>query len=128
MSSNKQTGTLPGDRAATPFSSRDGKPEGQGTTIDRPADLLGKPNGSGDSTPPRDPLQSVPQRTADEEEREPYIGPADRSRAQIPGSVEQRVNPTTIARGGPTIADSPSVARSGTGSVGSGARPFRNLK
>jgi hypothetical protein len=126
----KQTGNVPADKASTPFSSRDGRPAGQGQTTDKGTDFL--QNASGQSTPAgaRDFAgESPPQKEADQEETAPaYVGPADRSHAQRPGTAAQRVAPQSIPEGGPGVRNVPSVARSGTGSVGSGARPFKNLR
>jgi hypothetical protein len=114
---------------APPFASPSGEPRNQGQTVDRPADLLAKPNGTAMPAGGRDFAgESSPQKSADEEERKRYVAPQNRSRAQTPGSVEQRVNPATIAKGGPTVADTPSVARSGQGSIGASGRPFKNLR
>ena len=104
----------------------DGKPANQGSPgASKPTDFLKNANGAGDSTPSPDPVASRPQKTQEEQEEVAYVAPQLRSRPQEPGTVEQRVDPTSIPTGGAGVRDMPSVARSGAGSVGNSRRPFR---
>jgi hypothetical protein len=133
---SKQSGTVPNDTAATPFSSRGGKPTGP-TSADTtpPVNLQRQPSGGGDATAPARPDQYAPVGNTDTSDRpNTTYAPHLISRPQSPARAsEDTRDQSSIPAGGITTkADPGRSSRLDASTVARGApgqrSPFKNMK
>ncbi len=107
----KQSATVPADKAATPFSSRDGKPTNQGSGATGAHDFLTDPKGGGPASGGRDFTKE--------------------SRPQSEAKPEVVPNPQEIPAGGKILKADPgpvSKTVAGTAAGVTGRNPFKGLK
>ncbi len=119
-----QNGSVPGNKASTPFSTAAGKPVVNDDA--RGVDFTDNPTGGGDKTPPENHATESRKQPAPDATTPPNV-PWLRSRPQPTGSAGQRVDPASIPAGGITTKADPGPASRALGAQ-STPRPFKNLK